>query len=63
LSETEDRNLFFHACHKATKGLIALSPEMNYDQTAMGLPPATAVFLIAVILIKGVSEEYLKCLW
>jgi hypothetical protein len=33
---------------KATKGLIALTPEINYDKTAMGLPPVTfVVFLIA----------------
>jgi hypothetical protein len=32
---------------KATKGLIALTPEIDYDQTAMGLLPATSVvFLI-----------------
>jgi hypothetical protein len=33
---------------KATKGLIALTPEIDCDQTASGLPPATsAVFLLA----------------
>jgi hypothetical protein len=33
---------------KGAKGLIALTPEIDCDQTAMGLPPATsAVFLIA----------------
>jgi hypothetical protein len=33
---------------KATKGLAALTPEMDCDQTAMGLPPVTStVFLIA----------------
>jgi hypothetical protein len=38
---------FFHGC-QATKGLIALTPEVNCDQTAMGFPPSTsAVFLIA----------------
>jgi hypothetical protein len=32
----------------ANKGLIALTPEIDCDQTAMGLPPFTsAVFLIA----------------
>jgi hypothetical protein len=32
---------------KATKGLIALTPEIDYDQAAMGLPPVTSVvFLI-----------------
>jgi hypothetical protein len=32
---------------KATKGLIALTPGIDYDQTAMGLPPVTsAVFLV-----------------
>jgi hypothetical protein len=33
---------------KATKGLIALTPEIDCDQTAFGLSPVTsAVFLIA----------------
>jgi hypothetical protein len=33
---------------KATKGLIAFAPEIDFDQTAMGLPPVTsAVLLIA----------------
>jgi hypothetical protein len=32
---------------KATKGLIALTPEIDYDQTAMGLPPVTSVVFIA----------------
>jgi hypothetical protein len=33
---------------KATKGLIALAPEIDFNKTAMGLPPVTsAVFLIA----------------
>jgi hypothetical protein len=33
---------------KATKGLTALTPEIDCDQTAMDLPPVTsAVFLIA----------------
>jgi hypothetical protein len=31
---------------KATKGIIALTPEIDYDQTAMGLPPATSVVLL-----------------
>jgi hypothetical protein len=33
---------------KATKGLIILTPEIDRNKTAMGLPPFTsAVFLIA----------------
>jgi hypothetical protein len=37
---------FFHGCR--TKGLTAITPEIDYDQTAMDLPPvAPAVFLIA----------------
>jgi hypothetical protein len=33
---------------KATKGLIALTPEIDCNKMAMGLPPVTsAVFLIA----------------
>jgi hypothetical protein len=32
----------------ATKGLIALTPEIDCDQTAIGLPPVTSsVFLLA----------------
>jgi hypothetical protein len=48
---------------KATKGLIAFTPEIDCDQTSMGLPSVTsAVFLIAnIILVKreyigGISE-------
>jgi hypothetical protein len=38
---------------KDDKELLALTPERNCDQTAMGLPPVTfAVF--------SVSEEYLR---
>jgi hypothetical protein len=34
---------------KATKGLIALTPEIDCDQTTMGSPPVTsAVLLIAI---------------
>jgi hypothetical protein len=34
--------------YKTTKGLTALTPEVDCDQTAIGLPPVTsAVFLIA----------------
>jgi hypothetical protein len=33
---------------KATKGIIAFTPEIDCDQTEMGLPPVTsAVLLIA----------------
>jgi hypothetical protein len=33
---------------KATTGLIALTPEIDYNQMTMGLPPVmSAVFLIA----------------
>jgi hypothetical protein len=33
---------------KATKGLIALTPEIDCNKTAMGLPPVTsAVFFAA----------------
>jgi hypothetical protein len=39
---------------KATKELIALTPEMHCDQTAMGLPPVmSAVFLIAILVKCG----------
>jgi hypothetical protein len=46
---------------KAAKGLIALTPEIDCDQTAMGLPPVSSEgFLIAKYV--GVLEEYLRCL-
>jgi hypothetical protein len=32
---------------KATKGLIALTPEMDCKKMAMGLPVKPAVFLVA----------------
>jgi hypothetical protein len=39
---------FLHGCRKRTKGLIALTPEIDCNKTAMGLTPVTsAVFLIA----------------
>jgi hypothetical protein len=40
---------FLHGCRKkATKGLTVLTPEIDCDQTAIGLPPVTSsVFLIA----------------
>jgi hypothetical protein len=39
----------FHGCRKkCAKGLAALTPEIDCDQTAMGLTPVTsAVFLTA----------------
>jgi hypothetical protein len=49
---------------KTTKGLIALTPEIDCDHTAMGLPLVTsAVLLIAKNFGKtmGVSDEYLRC--
>jgi hypothetical protein len=44
--------------------MITTQPEMDCDQTAMGLPPASAVFLMAKSLLEnvGVSDEYLRCL-
>jgi hypothetical protein len=45
---------------KTTKGLIALTPEIDCDHTAMGLPLVTsAVLLIAKNFGKtvGVSDE------
>jgi hypothetical protein len=45
---------------KATKGLTALSSEIDCDQTAMGLPPImSAVFFIALVKrghLGGISE-------
>jgi hypothetical protein len=32
---------------RATKGLIALTPEIHCDQTAKGLPPVTSTVVIA----------------
>jgi hypothetical protein len=41
-------NITYSMSYKATIGLIAFTPEINCDQTAMGLPPVTsAVFLTA----------------
>jgi hypothetical protein len=37
------------------KGLIALTPEIDYNKTAMGFPPVTSA-------VKRVSEEYLRYL-
>jgi hypothetical protein len=31
---------------KVTKGLIAFTPEIDCDQTAMGLPPITSAVLL-----------------
>jgi hypothetical protein len=31
---------------KATKGFITFIPEIDYDQTAMGLPPVDSVALL-----------------
>jgi hypothetical protein len=51
VSETEQKNsasIFLPwMSYKVTKGLIALTPEVDYDQTAMGLPVTSVVFLIA----------------
>jgi hypothetical protein len=45
---------FFHGSwEKATKRLTALPPEIDCDQTAMGLPPVTSpIFHIAKAKIK-----------
>jgi hypothetical protein len=43
------------------KGLIALTPEMDCDQTAIGLPPVTFVlFLIAMFILAtcGIKREW-----
>jgi hypothetical protein len=46
--------------YKATIGLIAFTPEIDCDQTAMGLPPVTsAVFLTANFGKTWASEQYL----
>jgi hypothetical protein len=37
---------------KGAKGLIAFTPEIECDQTSMGLPPVTS----AVFLIGKISE-------
>jgi hypothetical protein len=44
----DDSLTFFQEYPKRRHRLSALAPEMDCDQTAMGLPPVTsAVFLIA----------------
>jgi hypothetical protein len=47
---------------KATKGITAFTPEINCDETAIGLPPA--VFLIAEQFWEnvGVWKKYPRCL-
>jgi hypothetical protein len=45
---------FFYGCRKAIKELIALTPEIDSDQTAMGLPPVTS----AVILITNFGKTW-----
>jgi hypothetical protein len=44
-----------------SKGLIALTPEMDYDQMAMGLPPVTSAFihLVSFYDIHGRKREVL----
>jgi hypothetical protein len=43
-----DKNGFKLIINLGRKGLIALTPEIDCDQTAKGLPPVTSrVFLIA----------------
>jgi ABC-type iron transport system FetAB permease component len=43
-----------------TKGLIALTPQIDCDQTAIGLPPVTsAVFQIAIIFTVSHFNSYL----
>jgi hypothetical protein len=46
---------------KATEGLIALMPETDCDQTAIGLPPITsAAFLIAILVIAKQSGRNIR---
>jgi hypothetical protein len=42
---------------KGDKGLTALTPGIDCDQTAIGLPSASAVFLITVFGKMWVSWE------
>jgi hypothetical protein len=46
---------------KAATGLIALKSEMDWDQTAMGLPPVPSAIILIGILVEcvcycGISE-------
>jgi hypothetical protein len=36
------------SCEKKTKALTELTPEMGYDQMAMGLPPLTSTVFLSV---------------
>jgi hypothetical protein len=70
VSGTEQKNstsLFLPwMSQKATKGLTGSPPEIDCNQTAMGLPPVTsAVFLIAKLFWYSlvVSEEHLRRLY
>jgi hypothetical protein len=43
---------------KATKGLITITPEMNCNQAAVGLPPVTLpVFLIVKSRVVSGTEK------
>jgi hypothetical protein len=58
-------SIYFFQVVKATKGLIALTSEIDCDLTARVLPHVTAaVYIIAKTfwLNVGVLEEYLRCL-
>jgi hypothetical protein len=46
-----------YVCMYLCKGLSARKPKMDYDQTAMGLPPVTStVFLIAKSFCLNIGE-------
>jgi hypothetical protein len=47
---------------KATKGLTALVPEMDCDQTIIGCQ-ICSISQTDILVKCGVSEEYLRCLY
>jgi hypothetical protein len=49
---------------KAAKSLTVIIPEIDCDQTAMGLSVLSAISIVTWFWLNvGVSEEYLKCLF
>jgi hypothetical protein len=57
---------YFHECHnmrQATKGLTALTPEIDCDQTAIGLQSRLQYsWQLSNFGKTGVSKEYLRSL-
>jgi hypothetical protein len=48
---------------KGTKGLIAFTPKIDCDQTAMGLPPVTSLAVLVVLqsMVLNYKEIAVLC--